>query len=83
MQQILDFFSFNIGEIVGIIVFIILLVIQLYFYLVYYRKPYNIIKAQKLDTTPKPSKWKVSVIISSENEMMRLSRNLPVILEQD
>ena len=44
MQQILDFFSFNIGEIVGIIVFIILLVIQLYFYLVYYRKPYNIIK---------------------------------------
>ncbi len=83
MQQILDFFSFNIGEIVGIIVFIILLIIQLYFYLAYYRKPYNVVKEQELNTTPLPSRWKVSVIISSENEMMRLSRNLPIILEQD
>lgn len=85
MQQILDIFSFNTWEIVGVLFFIALLIIQLYFYIVYYRKPYNIAQERAIDDNLDitPSKWKVSIIISSENEMMRLSKNLPVILEQD
>lgn len=85
MQQILDIFSFNTWEIVGVLFFIVLLIIQLYFYIVYYRKPYNIAQERAIDDNLDitPSKWKVSIIISSENEMMRLSKNLPVILEQD
>lgn len=84
-QQLLDIFTFNTGEIIAIIVLLLLFAIQLYFYIKYYSKPCKVILASQFDEKPVPAKssWFVSVIISSENEVMRLSKLLPIILEQD
>lgn len=85
MQQVLDIFSFNIGEIIAIVFLFLLFGIQLYFYIKFYSKPYKVIQKAVFEDKPLPSanNWMVSVIISSENEVMRLSRILPLILEQD
>lgn len=84
-QQFLDIFTFNTWEIIAMIFFIILFAVQLYFYFAFYKKPYKKALANSSIEEPRPSSfnWKVSVIISSENEMMRLSRILPLILDQD
>ena len=84
-QQLLDIFTFNTGEIIAIIVLLLLFAIQLYFYIKYYSKPCKVILASQFDEKPVPAKssWFVSVIISSENEVMRLSKLLPWLLEKD
>ena len=83
MESFLEFFSFNYMEIIAIVVLLFLLGIQLFFYLKYYKLPYTVaIKGEKKEVNAQEDK-KVSVIISSENEAFRLSKLLPVILEQD
>lgn len=85
VQQILSYFKFNIEEIVAISILFILLLLQIYFYIKVYRRPYTYACTnQEYDGVAERKKMpKVSVIISSENEVDNLAENLPLILEQD
>ena len=83
MEYFLNFFSFNYFEIGAIIIFVLLLGVQLFFYLTYYRKPYIATLKSEEKVSDNTLLKKVSVIISSENEAVRLSEMLPVVLEQD
>jgi glycosyltransferase involved in cell wall biosynthesis len=85
-EQILSYFAFNGLEIVSLSLLLLFFLIQLYFYFTYYNKPYSYIKkkgTEEPSASPTPFQPKVSIIISSENEVDELARNLPAILEQD
>ncbi|MDH6310504.1 glycosyltransferase involved in cell wall biosynthesis [Dysgonomonas sp. PFB1-18] len=83
-EQILSYFMFNELEIIALSVLLVFLLIQIFYYTVYYKKPYSYVKQKMKDNyNPVSSKPKVSVIISSENEVTGLSENLPSILAQD
>ena len=83
MQHFFDLFSFNIWEIIALLVLFILTTVQLYYYFAYYKLPYS--KALKKDNQFQSitNNSKVSVIIASENEAIRLEKILPEILEQN
>lgn len=84
IEQILSYFIFNEVEIIALSLFFLFLLVQLFFYFNYYKKPYSY--ARKIDGDNYQvlqSNPKVSVIISSENEAVELSKNLPAILSQD
>ncbi|MDU1892338.1 MAG: glycosyltransferase [Dysgonomonas sp.] len=82
MEHILSSFVFSWSEIVVLSLFFLFFVIQLYFYFGYYKKTYSYLREQS-GYIPAISRPKVSVIIASENEAIELSKNLPLILDQD
>lgn len=82
MQQVLSYFLFDIHEIIGLSLFFIFFIVQVYFYQVYYKKPL-LAKDDFNDIGTDGFQPKVSIIISSENEAICLSENLPLILDQD
>jgi glycosyltransferase involved in cell wall biosynthesis len=84
-EQILSYFVFNEIEIIALSVLFVFLLIQIFFYVAYYNKPYSYVKRRIKDNyvPVASSRPKVSVIISSENEVTGLSENLPAILAQD
>lgn len=85
VQQLLSYFKFSIEEIVTISILFVLLLLQIYFYIKVYRKPYTYVCAnlENDEISERKVLPKVSVIISSENEVDNLAENLPIILEQD
>lgn len=71
---------FDFWSITLLVVMFIFLLLELIFYVYYYRKAYFI---QEENKEPNTFRGKISVIISAENESDRLSKCLPLILEQD
>ena len=82
-EQFLAHFRFNVIEISGLSLLFLFFIIQLFYYLRYYRKPYIYAKNIEANEGFSSAKPIVSIIIVSENEVVSLKDNLPVILEQD
>lgn len=84
MEYFLELFLFDKVEIILLSLFFLLFLIQLFFYIKYYGRPYREAKKRLKGGDVKALKTpKVSVIISSENEAIRLAKVLPIILEQN
>lgn len=85
IDYLLPYFTFSYIEIIALSLFFLFFLIQLFYYFNYYKKPYSYIKKkdkgnENIGVQKCP---KVSVVIASENEGHVLSKNLPLILEQN
>lgn len=82
MEQIQNYFTFDLTGIIILSVLFIAFIVQLFYYLFYYNKPVSYIKHRTAPYIEQGKLPAVSVIIVAKNESENLAKNLPHILEQ-